>query len=138
LWYSRETLSQLRYLWQVVETQANESQRQILELIFSDVLFACASPGSAVTSTDRPRRHHWGWIADNVLPKNLIAHSAVRLFESRMAALPEIVTPWQTSAALVLQQDARHLALKDASIDLIVTSPPYVGVIDYTRANRLL
>jgi DNA modification methylase len=30
------------------------------------------------------------------------------------------------------------MALPDGVIDLIVTSPPYIGVIDYTHANRLL
>jgi DNA modification methylase len=30
------------------------------------------------------------------------------------------------------------LAIKEASVDLIVSSPPYIGMIDYALANRLI
>jgi DNA modification methylase len=42
------------------------------------------------------------------------------------------------AAARVIKQDARSIDLKDESVDLIVTSPPYINVIDYTHANRLM
>jgi hypothetical protein len=138
-WYSSDTLAQLRYLWHLVEEQPDLVFRKVLALLFSDVLFACASPGPARTSTGSRRRHHWGWVADNVRPHSHVEHNAVRAFEIRVAALPERPVSSRTfSEALVLQQDARDLAHPSDAIDLIVTSPPYIGVIDYTRANRLL
>jgi hypothetical protein len=136
-WFAAGTLAQLRYLWQVIEGVDDPVVRRILVLLFSDVLFACASPGRAVTSTGKRRRHHWGWVADNVRPKYLFEHDAIGLFESRIAALPESGAPTIVTG-LVLQQDARHLAIRSGSIDLIVTSPPYISVIDYARANQLL
>jgi tRNA G10 N-methylase Trm11 len=33
--------------------------------------------------------------------------------------------------------DARHMPLKDGSMDLIVTSPPYLNAIDYIRGHKL-
>jgi hypothetical protein len=54
LWFTDGTLSQLRFLWQLVEQQSDVSSRHILTLLFSDVLFACASPGVALTSTGMP------------------------------------------------------------------------------------
>ena len=36
---------------------------------FSDLLFACASTAGSLTSTGKIRRHHWGWVADNVRPR---------------------------------------------------------------------
>jgi hypothetical protein len=138
-WFTLDTLAQLRYLWQLVETVESLEGRTLLEAIFSDVLFDCAAPGETVTSTGLRRRHHWGWIADNVRPRILAAHNAIELFHQRVAALDEVFSYNETSSpGLVLQQDARSLALEAEAIDLVVTSPPYVSVIDYTHANRLL
>src|SRR5262245_21448824 len=38
--------------------------------------------------------------------------------------------------AIVLQGDARHLPLPDASVDLVVTSPPYFGLRSYTDGGE--
>jgi DNA methylase len=137
-WFAPLTLSQLRYLWKLIESQSNHAARHVLTLLFSDVLFACASPGKALTSTGKRRRHHWGWVADNVYPKKFVEHDAVDLFEARLASVPECTLIGHSGEILVVQQDARCLALAPRSVDLVVTSPPYIGVIDYTRANRLL
>lgn len=138
-WYSRRTLRQLRYLWRLLEKQASPT-REILELVFSDVLFSCASPGKSQTSTGKQRRHHWGWVADNVLPLKTVEHDAITAFQERVMSLPSqpSAPPTERATPVVIQQDARKMTLPSSSVDLIVTSPPYVGVIDYTRANRLL
>jgi len=136
-WYAPGTLAQLRYLWQLVEGEPPRG-RQVLTAVFSDVLFDCASTGGAPTRTGKRRRHHWGWIADNVLPMTLVEHNAVALFCERLASVADGEHGAATKSALLIQQDARRLALADETVDLVVTSPPYVGVIDYTHANRLL
>jgi hypothetical protein len=140
-WFAPDTLAQLRFLWQLVEAADTGQTRQVLEVLFSDVLFDCAAPGSALTSSGRRRRHHWGWVADNVKPREFAAHNAIGLFRQRLMALDEVpvrIGEPIGDSALVTQQDARSLALPDAVVDLVVTSPPYIGVIDYTHANRLL
>jgi SAM-dependent methyltransferase len=136
LWYSPRTLAQLRYLWTMIEREG-ETQRLILQLAFSDLLFACASTEGSQTRTGKIRRHHWGWVADNVIPKTLIEHDAIAGFRHRIL---ELIQPTQSPLYEpdVFQADARALPLKDSSVDLVVTSPPYIGVIDYVRANRLL
>ncbi len=40
-------------------------------------------------------------------------------------------------AALVEEGDARELPLSDNSVDLVITSPPYLNAIDYLRGHRL-
>lgn len=136
-WFESETLAQLRYLWHLVEAES-EPLRHVLALLFSDVLFTCSSPGPALTATGLRRRHHWGWVADNVRPVPLRPHNAIAAFRHRLAALAETEVVKSGFTSSVIQQDARRLALADACVDLVVTSPPYVGVIDYARANRLL
>jgi len=37
----------------------------------------------------------------------------------------------------VLQENAMNLSLADSSIDVIISSPPYFGALDYARDNRL-
>jgi hypothetical protein len=143
-WFASDTLAQLRYLWGLTQRRDSSADRKVLSVLFSDVLFDCAAPGSALTRTGGRRRHHWGWVADNVRPPVLAAHDAIERFRQRLIVLDEWTLGYVESPdlepfdALVLQQDARQVALPDNAVDLILTSPPYVGVIDYTRANRLL
>lgn len=41
-------------------------------------------------------------------------------------------------SATIIRGDARHLPLPDASVDLIVTSPPYYGLRDYRDGDQSL
>lgn len=136
-WYAQSTLSQLRYIWKLIERH-QLAERYSLELVFADLLFQCASPGMAQTSSGLVRKHHWGWVADNVTPKQLVEHNAIEIFLKRLLQLPHTAIPNATLGdALVTQQDARQLSLANDSVDLIVTSPPYIGMIDYSRAARM-
>ncbi|ACH37359.1 hypothetical protein Gbem_0328 [Citrifermentans bemidjiense Bem] len=136
-WYSSETLGQLRYIWKIIELQSSQVQK-VLFALFSNVLFACASTNGSRTHTGKLRRHHWGWVADNVRPKELIFHNAIELFCKNLRAVMDTNRGPISTTAKVIQQDARNMELEDESVDLVVTSPPYAGVIDYTHANRLL
>lgn len=138
-WYSPSTLAQLRFLWKMIE-RVEDNQRPLLQLIFSDVLFSCASTGNALTSGGKPRRHHWGWIADNVVPKQPADHDATSIFLERLLATETIqaAAPTSSVSGRIIHGDARKLDVASDSIDLIITSPPYVGMIDYALAHRLL
>jgi tRNA G10 N-methylase Trm11 len=39
-------------------------------------------------------------------------------------------------AARVQRHDARRLPLKDSTIDVVITSPPYLNAIDYVRCSK--
>ena len=138
-WYARSTLGQLRYLWSRIE-QSPYVARPILLLLFSDVLFACASTTGSKTATGKVRKHHWGWVADNVIPKEPTEHNAIEEFRIRLLSLSRFrpAEPWGKVWSNVIQQDATEMALASTSVDVVITSPPYIGVIDYTRANRLM
>jgi hypothetical protein len=137
-WYDRETLAQLRYIWKVIEVQPESVKKQLLGL-FASLLFACASTNRSLTVTGKERRHHWGWVADNVRPKQLVPHNAIVLFRTKLAAFANTVPyPNFPVKGTVLLEDVRSLSLQDDSVDLVVTSPPYIGVIDYTHAHRLM
>jgi hypothetical protein len=139
-WFHQDTLGQLRFIWQIIESSQNQQIRNVLEMLFSDTLFACASTLRASTSGGRKRRHHWGWIADNVVPKKTVWHDAVRLFRERLIHTCDVLLsskPISCLESIIQRQDIRSLDVPDGSIDLVVTSPPYLGMIDYALSNRL-
>lgn len=43
----------------------------------------------------------------------------------------------ETGMAVVLRGDARRIDLPDDSVDVVITSPPYLNAIDYLRGHRL-
>lgn len=63
-------------------------------------------------------------------PTRLYAQRAAELCQ-RLAAFSQAV-PTGTPTPLVRHSDARHLAhLRDGSVELVITSPPYLGTYDY-------
>jgi DNA modification methylase len=146
-WLHEDTLVQLHTIWDLIERTNNSDTRHVLEMLFTDTLFACASTSQSLTSGRKPRRHHWGWIADNVRPKSQQWHDAFRIFRDRLIHACDVTSALKTITSENLignseipaidREDIRSLSLPDASVDLVVTSPPYLGMIDYTLANRL-
>ena len=139
-WFQRDTLEQLSFIWSLVENAEDEALREILELLFSDVLFACASTGGGATRSGGRRRHHWGWIADNVRPKFLQWHNAIQGFRERVMRAADVArseAERNGREALVVREACGCLGCGEGEADLIVTSPPYLGMIDYALANRL-
>jgi hypothetical protein len=74
-----------------------------------------------------------------VIPAAPFPHDAAQLFLARVDDVIEtaLVAPRLGGYHAVVQSDARQLPLVEESVDLVVTSPPYLGMIDYARANRL-
>jgi hypothetical protein len=137
-WFHEDTFEQLLRIWAFL-SKKDEGLRPPLEMLFSDTLFACASTGRARTSSGKSRRHHWGWIADNVRPKPPIWHDALKHFSERLHRTKLIVSQLgQYDAKFQMRrEDIRSCSYESGSVDLVVTSPPYLGMIDYTTANRL-
>jgi hypothetical protein len=48
-----------------------------------------------------------------------------------------ITKAWASSDYRVLCENSMNLSLADESVDLILSSPPYFGALDYARDNRL-
>ena len=139
-WFDTSTLGQLRFIWKLINSVSEPRARSVANLLFSDVLFACAyTPGSRTTSGKR-RRHHWGWIADNVKPRSLVPHNAIAMFRERLfraTDVSDLLDFRGEASGSVHRWDARSLPLAESSVDVVICSPPYLNMIDYARANRL-
>jgi hypothetical protein len=140
-WFDADTLSQLRYVWKCIEDSWSDPvEYSLLATMFSDVLFRCAAASTKQTSSGLKRRHHWGWIADNVRPRRPGRHDAVTLFRKRVGHVVDLQRSLGTREVgriRIEQRDARASWVKPGSVDTIITSPPYLGMIDYASANRL-
>lgn len=139
-WFHADTTEQLAVIWGFINKHSDPGIKNILEMLFSDTLFSCASTQGERTKTGGLRRHHWGWVADNVKPKQPVFHNAFVIFRDNLHKALQVIhesTEDLKLEPLVIQQSADSLAVKDSFVDAIITSPPYIGMIDYTRANRL-
>ena len=115
-----------------VHSQAQERMRDFLKMVFSSTIIAKSGGVSRARDLAHTRPHR----DTNKKPNSAFAEFAKRL-ERNLAAydrgrLKPQCAPFQIRAA-----SAEKTGLEPASVDLIVTSPPYANnAIDYMRAHK--
>ena len=127
-WFAHETQLELLALLREIETLADPTARRFFEVVFSSTIIAKSGGVSLARDLAHTRPHR----AKDKQPK-----SAFTEFDKRLRN------------NLIDRSDARHgdhelraepaqrTGLGDASVDLIVTSPPYANnAIDYMRAHK--
>ena len=133
-WFHPETLRELAAIWSAIH--ASGSEYGVVDLAtFSASLRSCCS-----------QLKHWGWICDNVKPKQLVYRPAFNTFLDRLSQFEasrselagqvearESFTPRAVTGACEIEL----AGLADESVDMVMTSPPYFGMTDYVRAQRL-
>jgi DNA modification methylase len=136
LWYHPTTVHELALIWQA--TAAASDFNYLARAVFSGLLKQVCS-----------QEKHWGWICDNVRPKSLHYKPVVDVFFNRLEGhvrelgrlrrrtLTPVSEPPLTLD--VYRGDSRSVLaqLPPASVDAVVTSPPYFGMTDYVRSQRL-
>lgn len=138
-WYHSDTWRQMLVLHELIGEYSG-SFRRLLDVVFSGIAKRCSG-----------QRHHWGYVADNMVPTELHYEDAIGVFLNalndvvdafeRFLALPELhgagVAELNSRTKVMRANVLDGPILDDNSVDLIVTSPPYPNVTDYTRAQRL-
>ena len=138
-WYVRGVVRDLGALWGVV-TSYRGPRRTIAEAAFSAILLPVCR-----------ERRHWGYVCDNTNPQGdgrrevLEEYGKVlrRLGDAYRLRDRDFVGRLGVEARLpgvsVACEDARTGLRKVGAgeVDLVVTSPPYFGVADYVKAQRL-
>jgi DNA modification methylase len=131
-WYHERTLVELAVIW-----------RQI-HLMEGAYLLAATAAFSSILKEVCSQDKHWGWICDNVAPKKLVYHDAIASFDRKLrdyrvaSASSMLRSGPLPSSRVETGQCADVLQLEpSSSCDLVVTSPPYFGVTDYAKAQRL-
>lgn len=138
-WFEKKTLKELFSLHQYVKSEPNSRNRLLKKVLFSSILQKCCS-----------QREHYTYVTDGCYPDKLLYINAKELFLNQMESTEKAVETfrkqyrlmyhkdWSFSDSVISVGDARDLRfLKNGSVDIVVTSPPYLGVNDYVRSMRL-
>lgn len=138
-WYLPRVAKELGLLWSFING-LDEDNRIIGEAAFSAILLTVCR-----------ETRHWGYVCDNVTPKTdrdaeviaefvRVLDRLDRAYQERDA---EIFAREGTTNSIrevkILTGDSTVLLANHPSstVDLVVTSPPYFGVCDYIKAQRL-
>lgn len=131
-WFDTEARKQLASLAVAIDRVRNDKIREALWCAFSRLIIAKQAGASLAMDLSHSRPHR----AFDTAPIKPFDHfvSAVHIVASNLPARVsgEKVGP----AATVTRGDARNLDLRSESIDLVLTSPPYLNAIDYMRCSK--
>jgi len=138
-WFDVKTLTELCTLHRFVTSDPNHKSRLVKEVLFSSILNKCCS-----------QRDHYTYITDRCYPEkfqyiNSLEHFllqaesvsiAAEAFRKRYRIMYN--KEWAPQNDILRIADARNLDfLKQEDLDMVVTSPPYLGVNDYIKSLRL-
>lgn len=121
---------------------AEQKYRDLASVVLSSLVIAKSAGASYALDISRSRPHK---VEEKPITNPLEAWDARartvidRLpFTTSPAPSTSPTTPPTTprTAALIRRADARELPMDDASVDLVVTSPPYLNAIDYMRSHK--
>lgn len=141
-WFHKETFIEILALYREIRFIENVSERKFFFFILSSSLISLSHRISRGVL-------HWGWIADNVKPKNmdLLKTNAFEEVDKRIHRLIDFMRA--TNSYNLLSNADSYITtfnwldnidlpdIKKESLDLLLTSPPYPYSIDYTLALRL-
>lgn len=144
-WYHPETLFMLNRLLTAILKTNNIKIKKCLLAIFSGILKTASSQG-----------RHWGWVCDNVKPKvtEVVFKDAFSIFQNAAYEYVKLTTLTHKAVQVHVEGEIRKETrsryqlisgdcvsnmknIKESTIDFIMTSPPYYGVADYVKSQRL-
>ena len=139
-WFEEATLGKLCALHRFVLKEDEAEKRLLKKVLFSAILQRCCS-----------QREHYTYVTDGCFPEKLtVSVNATELFlgQTKLVTLAAetfrkqykimYAEDWKSTGNVIHLKDARDMSfLKKDSIDMVVTSPPYLGVNDYVKSMRL-
>ncbi len=129
-WFEKKTQVELATLiCSIDEVVTDEDLKNFFLGIFSSTIITKSGGVSRARDLAHTRPHR----IEKKKVKNAIDQFRIKA-EKSIRALSSMEKA--RGKAEILPGDARHLPLSDDSVDLIVTSPPYVNGIDYMRAHK--
>jgi DNA modification methylase len=127
-WFKKKTQLELISLVREIESTEERSLRDFFQLVFSGIIITKSGGVSLARDLAHTRPHK----------VERTPNSAFAEFWSRIQRVLRDNDPdLHGIEPQILEADARSLPLRDNSVDLIVTSPPYAShAIDYMRAHK--
>jgi hypothetical protein len=130
-WFDGHSRRQLTSLTQCIARVADKDTRDVLWCTFSRLIISKQSGASRAMDLSHSRPHRFFKRAPaRPFDKFLDAVEAV------VKNCPQVGQEKVGPIAITRHGDARTLPLADRSIDLVLTSPPYLNAIDYMRCSK--
>lgn len=138
-WYTKIVKKDLGRLWGLINTY-NNIDRILAKAAFSSILLPVCR-----------EIRHWGYVCDNSKPKsnheqNVLSKYCINLSKLKMGYKKrdkELKSRFGDSFIIeetnIINGDCIEVlkSFRNASVDLVLTSPPYFGVCDYIKSQRL-
>jgi DNA modification methylase len=129
-WFDTTNRVQLCALSRSIRRLRNKEKREVLWCAFSRMIIKKKNGVSLAmdVSHSRPHRIH-----------DYSCHKVFDVFERTLENLLEAIEKSGRSKIkpVVKLGDARDLPIASQSVDMVITSPPYLNAIDYLRGHRL-
>lgn len=130
-WFDDYARRQLAALATIISDIRDNAIREALWCAFSRLIITKQSGASLAMDLSHSRPHR------------SFRHAPVKPFRKFLWAVDRVIDNCIESgsraigpATSVHEGDARNLALDDGSVDLVLTSPPYLNAIDYLRCSK--
>jgi tRNA G10 N-methylase Trm11 len=131
-WFDATNRKQLTCLSREISGVRNDNTRTFLWCAFSRLIITKESGASLAMDLAHSRPHR---VYDQapVRPIEKFLNSVERVLQGNYCSHDD----FQNSPAPVIERaDARFLPLRKNTVDLVITSPPYLNAIDYVRCSK--
>lgn len=128
-WFAVNQRTQLNRLSRALEDVDDRGVKQALQVALSRIIVTKSPKASLAADTSHSRPHRVATESD---------YDVYQGFRGSVVSLTKLLEQREiTGDAIVQRGDARSLDLPDKSVDLIITSPPYLNAIDYLRGHKM-
>lgn len=128
-WFAAKQRTQLNRLARELDEVDDVAVRRALQVALSRIIVTKSPKASLAADTSHSRPHRVATESD---------YDVYRGFEGSVASLKKLLDRRVLSGEVeVARGDARALTIPADSVDLIITSPPYLNAIDYLRGHRM-
>lgn len=131
-WFDETNRRQLACLSRAIALVRDEAERSLLWCVLSRMIITKGGGVSLAMDVSHSRPHR----EFEKAPFKAFSQFPIVL-KAVLRAVPFKDQGRQLRAAKVNQGDARTIPLKDRSVDIVITSPPYLNAIDYMRGHKL-
>ena len=130
-WFPNNAQRQLYCLRQAIRKESELALRNVAWTAFSSLIIAKATSVSYAIDIPRSRPHK---DEDREIDSPFALWN--RRFTQLVNRLPFLDKDTETAEPSIEHGDARHLRQASDSLDLVLTSPPYLNAIDYIRGHK--
>ncbi len=131
-WFNPANRRQLTVLAQAIRGHRDKSVRTLMWCAFSRLIVTKQAGASLAMDVPHSRPHK----VYTKAPISPLTHFT-RAIQAVIKGAPFRDRVRRPGTASMSRCDARHLPLKDRTVDMVITSPPYANGIDYLRGHRM-